>query len=91
MSAAGGNRGAPQMTALNLAGLFGPRGQPAAANPANVPAPNAQPVSGALGPSGMSQAPWGMGPLQSWMNWPGSMGPFTQDQRGSRSLKQRYG
>ena len=35
-------RGSPQMTALNLAGLFG-RGQPAA-NP-NAPAANAQPVS----------------------------------------------
>ena len=39
------NRG-PQMTALNLAGLFGGRG----ANPANVPAANAQPVSAVRGP-----------------------------------------
>ena len=51
-SAAGGfgRGGPPQMTALNLAGLFGGRGQPGAAvNPANVPAANAQPVS-ALAP-----------------------------------------
>ena len=55
-SAAGGfgRGGPPQMTALNLAGLFGGRGQPAAAvNPANVPAANAQPVSAlASGQSG---------------------------------------
>jgi hypothetical protein len=48
-SAAGGfgRGGAPQMTALNLAGLFGGRGQPAAAPAVNpsVPAANAQPVS----------------------------------------------
>jgi hypothetical protein len=50
MDAAGGARrggGPAQMTALNLAGLFG-GGQQQAANPANVPAPNAQPVSGPL-------------------------------------------
>jgi hypothetical protein len=39
----GRNRGGPQASALNLAGLFG-GGRPAAANP-NAPAPNAQPVS----------------------------------------------
>jgi hypothetical protein len=43
----GGGR-TPYISALNLGGLFG-GGQPAAANPANVPAPNAQPVS-AQGP-----------------------------------------
>jgi hypothetical protein len=42
-----GAGGAPQMTALNLAGLFN-RGQPAV-NP-NVPAANAQPVSAVRGP-----------------------------------------
>ena len=38
-------RAGPQATALNLGGLFGGRGQQPAANPANVPAANAQPVS----------------------------------------------
>ena len=57
-SAAGGfgRGGAPQMTALNLAGLFGGR-QPAAApavNP-NVPAANAQPVSMVNGPTPVGQ------------------------------------
>ena len=85
MPAAGGPRGGPpQMTALNLAGLFG--GGQQAANPANVPAPNAQPVSGALGPSGMSNAPWWMGPFQ-----PNAFGPPTPDQIAGRGLKQRYG
>jgi len=72
------NRG-PQMTALNLAGLFGGGGQPAAApaaNPANLPARNAQPVSGPLAAGGMSNAPWGVGPLQKGMVWPKDMGPF---------------
>jgi hypothetical protein len=44
------NRG-PQMTALNLAGLFGGGGAPGAprgVNPANLPAPAAQTVSGPL-------------------------------------------
>ena len=85
-----GRGGPPQMTALNLAGLFGGRGQQGA-NPANLPAANAQPVRGALAAGGMSNAPWGMGPLQPGMNWPGSMGPFTQDQFAARGLRQRYG
>lgn len=81
-----GRGGPPQMTALNLAGLFGGRGQQAA-NPANMPTPNAQPVSGPLS----SNAPWGMGPLQKGMAWPGAMGPLTQDQLAARGLRQRYG
>ena len=52
-SAQNSMRGGPQGTALNLAGLFGGGGQPAA-NP-NVPAANAQPAS-ASGPPGR-QAP----------------------------------
>jgi hypothetical protein len=62
------NRG-PQMTALNLAGLFGggaqrPSPSPASpnANPANLPTRNAQPVSGPLAAGGV--APWYMGPFQ---------------------------
>ena len=50
-------RAGPQATALNLAGLFGGRGQPAAApavNP-NVPAANAQPVSMVNGPTPVGQ------------------------------------
>ena len=51
--------GAPQMTALNLAGLFGGRGQQPAANPANVPAANAQPVSAsAPSPQTYPHMPW---------------------------------
>jgi len=64
-------RGAPQMSALNLAGLFGgwpPRQGNSGGNPANVPARNAQPVAALRGP--MSKAPWGMGPFQR-----GSYGP----------------
>lgn len=72
-------------TALDLSGLFGGRGQQA--NPANMPAANAQPVSGPLS----SSAPWGMGPLQKGFVWPGAMGPFTQDQLAGRGLRQRYG
>ena len=44
-SAQNSMRAGPQATALNLGGLFGGRGQQPAANPANVPAANAQPVS----------------------------------------------
>jgi hypothetical protein len=51
----GGARGGPQGTALNLAGLFGGGGQ----NP-NVPAANAQPMSGRLkGPLAQGGAPSG--------------------------------
>lgn len=53
--------------------------QSAAANPANLPAPNAQPVSGTLANNGMSNAPWNWGPLQKGMNWPGSSGPSWRD------------
>ena len=52
-------RAGPQATALNLAGMFGGRGQPAPApvNP-NVPAANAQPVSSASPPpAAQSNAP----------------------------------
>lgn len=77
MPAAGGPRGGPpQMTALNLAGLFGGgQNRAPAANPANLPAPNAQPVSGPLAPSGMSNAPWNYGPLQQGNIWRRSGGP----------------
>jgi hypothetical protein len=51
-----GARNRPQMSALNLAGLFGGGGQ-APANPANVPAPNAQPVSAAGVPGPLARAP----------------------------------
>ena len=64
-------RAGPQATALNLAGLFGGRGQPAAApavNP-NVPAANAQPVSSASPPAAQSNAPWNIGPLQRGRRW----------------------
>ena len=80
------SRGVPQGTALNLAGLFGGQG----VNP-NVPAANAQPVSGVLAPGGMSNAPWSMGPLQKGMVWPNDMGPMTPDQIAGRGLKRRYG
>lgn len=63
-----GGGGPPQMTALNLAGLFG-RNQGQAATPANLPTPAAQPVSGALAPPA-TRAPWAMGPLQSGFGWP---------------------
>ena len=79
-------RGGPQGTALNLAGLFG-GGQPAV-NP-NVPAAAAAPMAGRVpGPlagGGMSKAPWGVGPLQKGMNWPGSFGPDWRDLAASRS------
>ena len=80
------NRG-PQMTALNLAGLFGRGG---GVNP-NVPAANAQPVSGPLAQGGMSNAPLSMGPLQKGRVFPSQMGPFTPGQIAARGLKQRYG
>lgn len=60
---------APIYTAANLGGLFGGGG----ANPANVPAANAQPVSGGVlskaGTAGLSKAPWTYGPLQSKVGW----------------------
>ena len=85
-SAQNSMRAGPQGTALNLAGLFGGRGQPAV-NP-NVPAANAQPVSAAgpfndvgiraVGPlpaNAEGNAPWWMGPLQQGNIWRGSGGP----------------
>ena len=72
-SATQGQPSRGMQTALDLSSLFGGRGQPATANPADMPAPSAQTVSGQM-PS-MSNAPWGMGPLQKGMNWPGSYGP----------------
>lgn len=62
-----------------------PAQQSAAANPANIPASNAQPVSGTLANGGMSNAPWGVGPLQKGMNWPGSYGPSWRDWLASHS------
>jgi hypothetical protein len=56
----GGARGGPQATALNLAGLFGGGGAPGAprgVNPANLPAPAAQTVSGPLAQGGIANAP----------------------------------
>jgi hypothetical protein len=90
MSAAGGfgRGGAPQMTALNLAGLFG-GGQPAAA--ANMPTRAAQPVSGRVaGPlaaGATGNAPWGYGPQQRNVGWPSRTpyGPDWRDLAASRS------
>ena len=48
-------RAGPQATALNLAGMFGGRGQPAAAVNPNAPAANAQPVSMVNGPTPVGQ------------------------------------
>ena len=65
----GGGR-TPYISALNLGGLFGGGGQ-APANPANVPSPNAQPVSGPLARRDVTtKAPWGYGPLQKGRSWP---------------------
>jgi hypothetical protein len=81
------NRG-PQMTALNLAGLFR-GGQPvpsAAANPANMPTVAATPVSGPLqGP--LSNAPWTYGPQQKYVGWPKKTpyGPDWRDKAGAHS------
>ena len=71
---------APIYTTLNLGG-----GQQPAANPANVPAANAQPVSsmnnprirpaGPLPATAEENAPWWMGPLQQGNIWRGSGGP----------------
>jgi hypothetical protein len=53
MSPQNSMRGGPQGTALNLAGLFGGApGAPRGVNPANLPAPNAQTVSGPLAQGG---------------------------------------
>ena len=76
------SRGVPQGTALNLAGLFG-GGQ--GVNP-NVPAANAQPVSGPLAQGGRSNAPWNMGPQQLRMS-----PSMYKDWIAAQSLKQRYG
>ena len=67
-----GRGGPPQMTALNLAGLFG-GGQQPGANPANVPAANAQPVSAYTGysPAIHEVATY------PHMPWPGSPQPQT--------------
>jgi hypothetical protein len=78
-------------TALDLSGLFGG----GAANPANVPAAAAQPVSGgALSKGGvknlLSRAPWNVGPLQKGQAFSSEVGPFTPDQIAGRALKRRY-
>lgn len=73
-------------TALDLSHLFG--GRP---NPADVPAANAQPVSGGvLSKNGLSKAPWNVGPQQKGKYFQSEMGPFTEAQRAARGLKQRY-
>lgn len=79
----GRNRG-PQMTALNLAGLFGGGGAPGA-NPANVPSAAAQPVSALQGP--LSNAPWTMGPQQKAIGWPKKTpyGPDWRDKAAGHS------
>ena len=65
----------PYISALNLGSLFG-GGQPAV-NP-NVPAANAQPVSGPLARRDVTtKAPWGYGPLQKGRSWP--QGPDYSD------------
>jgi hypothetical protein len=75
-------RGGPQATALNLAGLFGGGGNP------NVPAANAQPMSGRLkGPmaqGGVANAP--MPPIM-----PDDIRRQRAMQLAAASLKQRYG
>ena len=74
-------RGGPQMTALNLAGLFGGQG---AANP-NVPAANAQPVSAQRPvPGPLANAP--MPPVM-----PDDIRRQRAMQLAAASLKQRYG
>jgi hypothetical protein len=86
-------RGGPQMTALNLAGLFG-GGQgeaPGAGQPQGTPAQTPRPtVPGPMAQGGMSRAPWGIGPMQKGMVFPNQMGPMTQDQLAAASLRQRY-
>ena len=59
MSPQNSMRGGPQGTALNLAGLFGggAPGAPRGVNPANLPAPAAQTVSGPLAQGGIANAP----------------------------------
>jgi hypothetical protein len=64
-------RGGPQMTALNLAGLFNRAPGQAPASAVAPAAPANAPVKGPLAAgSNMSSAPWGMGPFQK-----GSIGP----------------
>jgi hypothetical protein len=75
-------RGGPQMTALNLGGLFGGGGKPQAPDFSNVPddtfdqgGANGGRIKGPLAKRGGSSAPWGMGPLQKGMVFPSAMGP----------------
>jgi hypothetical protein len=66
------------MTALNLAGLFGGGGS-GATPAANVPARNAQPVSGVLAkPPQGGAAPWWYGPFQQGRQ---PLGPSAYDRQ----------
>ena len=67
-------RSGPQATALNLAGLFGGQG----VNP-NVPAANAQPVSGPLAPGGIAANP-PLPPVRPGVA-PSDYGPLQRDRR----------
>lgn len=87
-----GRGGPPQMSALNLAGLFGgAQNAPAAAGPTQTGRPTGPLATRGGASLASNRAPWGMGPLQKGMVWPSAMGPFTPDQIAAASLRQRYG
>jgi len=98
MSAAGGfgRGGAPQMTALNLAGLFG-GGQPAAAAPAAAPSligrsPGMRIINGPLAaPPGRTQMdPTALASAVSKPNWWQNLGrPDMNPDQLARAVKQR--
>lgn len=85
-------RGGPQMTALNLGGLFGgAQNAPAAAGPTATGRPTGPLATRGGASLASNRAPWGMGPLQKGMVWPSAMGPFAPDQIAAAGLRQRYG